>query len=66
MLENAAMSAVLNVVIFAGIPFAIYYAYQKDGTARSQGGRTTCRTQLGESRYLVYCLAFSLFRLRFS
>lgn len=61
MLANAAVSALLNVVIFAGIPFAIYYAYQKRRHRRGlKEVAQRAGIRLGESRYLVYCLVFSL------
>jgi membrane protease YdiL (CAAX protease family) len=61
MLVDAALSALLNVVIFAGIPFLIYYTYHR----RRHGRGITEVAQraglrIGESRYLFYSLAFAL------
>jgi len=61
MLVDAALSALLNVVLLAGIPFLIYYAYHKRRHGRGLAkvaGRAGLR--IGEIRYLLYSLAFSL------
>jgi membrane protease YdiL (CAAX protease family) len=61
LLGNAILSALLNLVIFAGVPFLFYFAYQKRRHNRGFG-ETARRAglQLGGLRYLVYSLAFAL------
>ena len=56
MLANAALSALVNLLVFAGFPFLGYFLYQKwrhqrtlDEVARRAG------LQLGDLRYLGYC-----------
>ena len=58
---NAALSALLNVIVLAGIPFLFYFGYHKwrrrrtlEEVARRAG------LQLGEKRYLLYSLGFAL------
>lgn len=61
LLANALLSAVLNVVIFAGIPFLIYGAYQR--WRHRRGFKEIAQRaglQLGQRRYLGYSLAFAL------
>lgn len=61
MVANAAVSALVNLLVLAGLPFLLYFAYQKwrlkrgfDEIARRVG------LQLGEGRYIGYSLAFAL------
>jgi membrane protease YdiL (CAAX protease family) len=60
-LANAVISALLNLVVFAGLPFLVYFAYQKWRNKR--GLSETARRaglQLGEGRYIGYSLAVAL------
>ena len=60
-LVYAALSALLNLVVLAGFPFLGYFIYQK--WRRKRGFREIARRaglQLGESRYIGYCLALTL------
>ena len=60
MLINAALSALLNVVVLAALPFLFYFAYHRLRHKRSY--REVARRaglQLGEARYLAYSLAFA-------
>jgi len=61
LLVNAAISALVNLLILAGIPFFFYFVYQKwrhkrtfTEVARRAG------LQLGERRYILYSLIFAL------
>ncbi len=61
MLANAAVSALLNVVLLAGIPFLFYCAYQKRRHGRGLGEcAQRAGLQLGKPRYIVYCAAFAI------
>lgn len=58
-LMNAAISAVLQVLLLGGIPFFVYAIYQNrrhERTFREIARRAGL--QLGETRYLLYSLAF--------
>lgn len=60
-LANAVISALLNLVVLAGLPFLVYFAYQK--WRHNRGSSETARRaglQLGEDRYLGYSLAVAL------
>ena len=61
LLTNEAISALLNLFLLAGLPFLVYFAYQKwrqkRGFRRSRGGSGL---QLGEGRYIGYSLAVAL------
>jgi len=61
LLANAALSALLNVLVFAGLPFLTYYAYHKWRHKRSfcEIARRA-GLQLGAGRYLAYGAAFAL------
>lgn len=61
MLALAAISALVNLLILAGLPFLLYFAYQKWRHKRGLG-ETAQRAglQLGEGRYVAYSLAFAL------
>ena len=61
LLVNAVLSALLNLVLLAGLPFLLYFTYQK--TRRKRGFGETARRaglQLCERRYLGFSLAFAL------
>jgi membrane protease YdiL (CAAX protease family) len=61
LLANAALSALLNVLVFAGLPFLTYYAYHKWRHKRSFGEiARRAGLQLGAGRYLAYSAAFAL------
>ena len=62
MLVNAALSALLNLLILAGVPFLIYWGYHKRRHKRRF--RDIARRagfQLGEGRYVGYCSIFAIF-----
>lgn len=61
LLANAVLSALLNLLVFAGLPFFAYFAYQKwrhqrmfEEIARRAG------LQLGAGRYVASSVAFGL------
>jgi membrane protease YdiL (CAAX protease family) len=60
MLVNAALSALVNLLVLAGFPFLLYFAYQKWHHKRKLP-EIAQRTglQLGHVRYLGYSLAFA-------
>ncbi len=61
MLVNAALSAVLQVVILGGIPLLGYYAYQRLRHHRGSGDiMRRAGLQGSERRYLLYSLAFAV------
>jgi membrane protease YdiL (CAAX protease family) len=61
MLADAALSALLNVVLFAGIPFLIYYVYHRRRHGRGLAEvAERAGLRVGESRYIIYSLAFAL------
>lgn len=61
MLLGSFLSALLNLSIFAGVPFLAYFAYNRWRQRRAfsiiahEAG-----LRLGELRYIVYCLALAL------
>jgi membrane protease YdiL (CAAX protease family) len=60
-LANAAISALLNLVILGGLPFLAYYAYQK--WRHKRGFKEVAQRaglQLGGGRYVGYGLAVAL------
>ena len=60
-LANAAISALLNVIVLAALPFLVYFAYQK--WRHKRGFPETARRaglQLGDGRYIGYSLAVAL------
>lgn len=60
MLVASALSALLNVVALAGLPFLVYYAYQRRRYKRSFAEiARRAGLQLGEGRYLGYCVLFA-------
>ncbi len=61
LLANAALSALLNLLVLAGLPFLFYFTYHK--WRRKRGFREIAQRaglQLGEGRYVGYSLAFAL------
>ena len=61
LLTNEAISALLNLFLLAGLPFLLYFAYQK--WRRKRGFAEIARRvglQLGESQYIGYSLAVAL------
>jgi membrane protease YdiL (CAAX protease family) len=61
LLANAALSALLNLLVFAGLPFFAYFAYHKWRYKRAFGEISRrAGLQLGASRYVAYSVAFSL------
>ena len=61
LLANAALSALLNLLVFGVLPFLAYFAYQKWRHQRTFG-EISCRAglQLGAGRYVAYSVAFGL------
>ena len=61
MLAAAAISALLNLLVLAGLPFLLYFAYQKRYHKRGVGEvAQRAGLQLGEGRYVGYSLVFAL------
>jgi membrane protease YdiL (CAAX protease family) len=61
LLTNAALSALLNLFVFAVLPFSAYFAYQKWRHKRSLGEvMRRAGLQLGVGRYAAYSVAFAL------
>jgi membrane protease YdiL (CAAX protease family) len=60
LLANAALSALVNLLVFAGLPFFAYFVYQKWRHKRPFG-ETSRRAglQLGAGRYLAYSAALA-------
>jgi membrane protease YdiL (CAAX protease family) len=60
LLANAILSALVNLLLFAGIPFLAYFAYQKWRHKRPLK-EIMCRAglQLGKGRYVVYSLGLA-------
>lgn len=60
MVTQAAVSALINVIIFAGIPFLPYFIYHKLRHKRPAAQiAKRAGLQLGEPRYIGYCLIFA-------
>jgi membrane protease YdiL (CAAX protease family) len=60
LLADAALSALVNLLLFAGIPFFLYFAYQKWRHKRSfREISRRAGLQLGAPRYIAYSLAFA-------
>src|SRR6516164_10551410 len=58
LLANAALSALLNLLVFAGVPFFAYFVYQKWRHKRPFGEiLRRAGLQLGAGRYLAYSAA---------
>ena len=61
LLANAAISALLNLLVLAGLPFLCYFAYQKWRHNRGFGEiAQRAGLQLGEGRHIGYSLAFAV------
>lgn len=61
LLANAALSALLNLLLLAGLPFLFYFVYQKQRRKRGFGEiAQRAGLQLGEGRYVGYSFAFTL------
>jgi membrane protease YdiL (CAAX protease family) len=61
LLTSAALSALLNLLAIAGLPFSAYFAYQKWRHKRSLGEiARRAGLQLGPGRYVAYSVAFAL------
>lgn len=61
LLANAILSAVMNLVLLAGVPFLVYFVYQK--RRRKLGFREVTQRaglRLGKLRYITYSLVLSL------
>jgi membrane protease YdiL (CAAX protease family) len=60
LLANAALSALVNLLVFAGLPFFLYFACQK-WRYKHTFGEISRRAglQLGALRYVAYSLAFA-------
>ena len=57
-LADAALAALLNVVVLAGVPFLVYFAYHRLRHRRGLGEvARRAGLQIGEPRYLGYSLA---------
>ena len=60
LLANAALSALVNLLVFAGLPFFAYFVYQKWRHKRAFGEiLRRAGLQLGAGRYLAYSAAFA-------
>jgi len=58
LLANAALSAVLNIVLFAGLPFLGYFLYHRLRHKRRLGEiARPAGLQLGPARYVLYSAA---------
>jgi membrane protease YdiL (CAAX protease family) len=61
LLANALLSALVNLLIFAGLPFLVYFAYHKWRYKRAFGEiARRAGLQLGPRRYIAYSAAFAL------
>jgi membrane protease YdiL (CAAX protease family) len=61
LLANGALSALVNLLVFAGLPFFFYFAYQKWRHKRAFGEISRrAGLQLGAGRYVAYSVAFAL------
>jgi membrane protease YdiL (CAAX protease family) len=61
LLANATLSALVNLLVFGGLPFLSYFAYQKWRHQRTFGEISRrAGLQLGSSRYVAYSVAFAL------
>jgi membrane protease YdiL (CAAX protease family) len=60
LLATAALSALLNLLILAGLPYFAYFVYQKWRHQRPSGEiARRAGLQLGPARYLAYSVAFT-------
>jgi membrane protease YdiL (CAAX protease family) len=61
LLANVGISALVNLLVLAGLPFLLYFAYQKWRYKRGFGEvARRAGLRLGEARYVGYSLAFAL------
>jgi membrane protease YdiL (CAAX protease family) len=61
LLANAAVSALVNLFVFAGLPFFCYFAYQKWRCKRTFSEiLRRAGLQLGAMRYVAYSAAFAV------
>jgi membrane protease YdiL (CAAX protease family) len=61
LLANAALSALVNLLVFAGLPFLAYFVYQKWRHKRAFGEiLRRAGLQLGAGRYVAYSAAFAI------
>jgi membrane protease YdiL (CAAX protease family) len=61
LLADVAISALVNLLVLAGLPFLLYFAYQKWRYKRRFGEvARRAGLRLGEARYVGYSLAFAL------
>jgi membrane protease YdiL (CAAX protease family) len=61
LIANAAISAVVNLLVIAGLPFLLYFAYQKGRHKRGFAEiAQRAGLRLGPGRYVGYSLAFAL------
>ena len=61
MLANAAISALANLLVLAGIPFLFYFLYQKWRYKRAFAEvAQRAGLRLGKGRYIGYSLVFAL------
>jgi hypothetical protein len=67
LLANAALSALVNLLVFAGLPFFSYFAYQKWRHQRTFGEiLRRAGLQLGAGQYVVYSVCSRSLASRFS
>lgn len=58
---DAVLSALVNVLVLGGVPFLGYFVYQRARhDRRSKEILERAGLQLGETRYIGYCAAFSI------
>src|SRR5262245_64013347 len=61
LLANAALSTLVNLLVFAGLPFLAYFVYQKWRHKRAFGEiLRRAGLQLGAGRYVAYSVAFAI------
>ena len=61
LLVNAALSALVNLLVLAGLPFFAYFAYHKWRYKRAFGEISRrAGLQLGAGRYIAYSVVFAL------
>jgi membrane protease YdiL (CAAX protease family) len=61
LLGNAALSALVNLLVFGGLPFFAYFAYQRWRHKRAFGEISRrAGLQLGAGRYIAYSVVFAL------
>jgi threonine/homoserine/homoserine lactone efflux protein len=59
-LANAAVSAVFNVLLLAGIPFLVYFLWHRIRHKRGLGEvARRAGLQVGDARYIAYSAAFA-------